>query len=152
MHLPPATWGPFFWHTMHIVALGYPAEPTYTHKKAAKEFFESLQVLIPCPVCREHYADHLQKYPITPHLDSRTDLFKWTVVVHNEVNKMLGKPQYSEQDSIAFYKRLGARGKSPVISHKDFEEVDSRSLAKGIGIGVGGSALIAAILYLTYQQ
>lgn len=152
MHLPPSTWGPFFWHTMHITALGYPAEPTYTHKKAAKEFFESLQVLIPCPICREHYAEHLQKMPISPHLDSRTDLFKWTVVVHNAVNKMLGKPEFSEQDSIQFYKRLGARGKSPVITYKDFEEVDYRSVAKGIGIGVGGSALIATILYLTYQS
>ena len=70
----------------------------------------------------------------------------------DEVNKLLGKPEFSEQDSIAFYKRLGARGKSPVITHKDFEEVDYRSVAKGIGIGVGGSALIATILYLTYQQ
>lgn len=149
MHLPPQVWGPFFWHTMHITALGYPQEPTYTHKKAAKEFFESLQVLIPCPVCREHYADHLKELPITPHLDSRKDLFKWTVVIHNAVNKDLGKPQFSEQDSILFYKRIGARGKSPVINHLDFEESDSRTLVRGIGMGVGASAVVAGILYLT---
>jgi hypothetical protein len=69
--IPPTTWGPFFWHTIHIVALGYATEPSYAQKKAAKEFFESLLFLIPCPICREHYATHLEKYPITPHLDRR---------------------------------------------------------------------------------
>lgn len=148
MHLPPQVWGPFFWHTIHISALGYPSEPTYTHKKAAKEFYESLQVMIPCPVCREHYAEHLKLYPLTPHLDSREDLFKWTVVLHNAVNKSLGKPEYSEQDSIEFYKRIGARGTTPVLNGTHFEEIDYRSMVRGIGIGVGASALVAGILYL----
>ena len=151
MQFPPSVWGPFFWHTIHIAALGYPAEPTYVHKKAAKEFFESLQVLIPCPICREHYAEHLKEMPISPHLDSRNDLFKWTVVLHNKVNKLLGKPEFSEQDSIAFYKRLGQRGKSPVISHQDFEETDYRSFTKGLGFGIGAAALVAGILYLTKE-
>lgn len=148
MHLPPQVWGPFFWHTMHIVAIGYPSEPNYVNKKAAKEFYESLEILIPCPICREHYAEHLKKFPITPHLDSRSDLFKWTVVLHNAVNKNLGKPEFSEHDSIEFYKRIGARGKSPVLSHIELEEIDLKSLMKGVGIGVGGSALVAGILYL----
>jgi hypothetical protein len=134
---------------MHIVALGYPNEPTYTHKKAAKEFYESLQVVVPCPICREHYAQHLKDMPITPHLDSRKDLFKWTVVLHNAVNKDLGKPQFSEQDSILFYKRIGTRGTSPVLNHKDFEESDYRSFAQGMGAGIGASAVVAGILYLT---
>ena len=42
MQFPPSVWGPFFWHTIHIVALGYPKNPTYTDKKCAKEFYESL--------------------------------------------------------------------------------------------------------------
>ena len=42
MQFPPSVWGPFFWHTIHIVALGYPKSPTYTDKKCAKEFYESL--------------------------------------------------------------------------------------------------------------
>lgn len=148
MHLPPQVWGPFFWHTIHITALGYPSEPNYVHKKAAKEFYESLQVLIPCPICREHFAEHLTKFPITPHLDSRSDLFKWTVVLHNAVNKSLGKPEFSEHDSIEFYKRIGARGKNPVLSHIELEEIDLKSVVKGVGIGVGASALVAGILYL----
>jgi hypothetical protein len=87
MHLPPIVWGPFFWHTMHIVALGYAKHPTYTDKKCAKEFYESLTFLIPCSVCREHYKEHFVNNPITPFLDSKEDLLKWTIDIHNKVNK-----------------------------------------------------------------
>jgi len=124
MHIPPETWGPFFWHTFHITALGYPSDPSYAHKKAAKEFFESLKFLIPCPICRDHYEQHLAKYPITPHLDRRSDLFKWTVLLHNEVNKMLEKRIYTENEVLIYYKRLGARGRSPVWTPDDFAEAE----------------------------
>lgn len=145
MHIPPDTWGPFFWHTMHIVALGYPTEPTYGHKKAAKDFFESLRFLIPCPVCREHYETHLEKYPITPHLDRRTDLFRWTILLHNEVNKVLGKSAKTETEVIQYYSRLGARGRSPVITPDDFIAGDWAARIQGMAIGAGlvGAAFLA---------
>ena len=146
-HIPPTTWGPFFWHTMHIVALGYPQKPTYGHKKAAKEFYESLQFLIPCPICREHYAEYMKSMPITPFLDRRDDLFKWTVLIHNKVNEMLGKPRFTEIESLEFYRRLGASGRSPVMKPDDFAEADLRAILKGIGIGVATTVTIGGILW-----
>ena len=147
MRLPPSVWGPFFWHTIHIVALGYPQEPTYAHKKAAKEFFESLSNLIPCPQCREHYQLHLQKMPITPHLDRRADLFRWTVELHNEVNKSLGKPIVMESEVLLYYRRIGARDKSPVINQEHLDEVDIRSMLKGAGIGAAAVLAVGAALW-----
>ena len=149
MRLPPTVWGPFFWHTMHIIALSYPANPSYAHKRAAKEFFESLSHLIPCPKCREHYQTHLQKYPISPHLDRRDDIFRWTVNVHNEVNKSLGRPLVSEMESINFYRRIGARGTSPVISQDDLDEVDMRSMIKGGIVGAGIILVAGGLLWWT---
>lgn len=137
MRLPPAVWGPFFWHTIHITALAYPKDPSYAHKRAAKEFFEALAHLIPCPVCQEHYKEHMQRMPITPHLDRKEDLFKWTVTLHNAVNKSLGKPEYTEEESILFYRRLGIRGRTPVINQDFFDEVDIRSMVKGGFLGAG---------------
>ena len=148
MNIPPEVWGPFFWHTIHITALGYSNKPTYAQKKAAKEFYESLSVMIPCSVCREHFKKHLETYPLSPHLDSREDLFKWTVVLHNEVNKSLKKPEFSEYDAIQFYRRLGARGKNPMINHVDFEEIDYRSFAQGLGTGIACCAVFAGVVYL----
>ena len=145
MKLPPSVWGPFFWHTMHILALSYPEKPTYAQKRAAKDFYESLAHLIPCPKCREHYSKHLQKMPISPHLDRREDLFRWTVNVHNEVNKLLGKPTISEKESVLFYKRIGVRERSPVINQDDLDEIDMRSMVKGGLIG-GGAVFFAGVL------
>ena len=100
MILRPQTWGPVFWNVIHIIALAYPKQPSYADKKAAKDYFESLQFLLPCPICRTHLKEHLAKNPITPHLDRKEDLFKWTVVLHNEVNKTLNKPTMTELEAL----------------------------------------------------
>jgi hypothetical protein len=142
MILRPATWGPFFWMTIHIVALGYPEEPTYTEKRAAKDFFESIAHLLPCPTCRDHYKEHLRGLPITPHLDRRSDLFKWTVNLHNAVNKSLNKPTWTEEEVVAYIDRLGKTERSPIITHADFAERDAKSLTIGIGIGAAAIGVI----------
>lgn len=85
--------------------------------------------------------------PISPSLDTREDLFRWTVDVHNEVNKKLGKPRFTEAESIAFYTRLGKTGRSPVVSPDDFAEADTRALIRGIGIGVGLSATVGSVIW-----
>jgi len=149
MKLPPSVWGPLFWHTIHITALGYPQNPSYAQKRAAKEFYESLSFLIPCPVCREHYQTHLQKMPLTPHLDTRQDLFKWTVELHNEVNTLLGKPRLLESEVIYYYRRIGARGKNPVINQDILDEMDLRSVIKGASIGAGIVLVAGSLLWFS---
>lgn len=148
MNFPPSVWGPFFWHTIHIVALGYPKNPTYTDKKCAKEFYESLAFLLPCAVCREHYKEHLSKNPLTPFLDSRSDLLKWTIIIHNAVNKMLGKPEWTEPEVISYYERLGRRNRSPVWTKEDMKEVDYHSFVKGFITGTAILGTVGGGLYL----
>lgn len=145
--IPPETWGPFFWHTMHIVALGYPNEPTYAEKRAAKEFFESLAHLIPCPTCKMHYADHIKAKPVSPSLDNRKDLFRWTVEIHNLVNKDLGKPEYTEAESIAYYHRLGSMGRSPVWTPEDIQSYNFAAVAKYGGAAVGVALVLGGLAY-----
>jgi hypothetical protein len=152
MHIPPEVWGPFFWHTIHIAALGYSQQPTYSDKKAMREFFESLQTIIPCPICRTHYISHMGKMPISASLDTRADLFRWTVDLHNEVNTMLGKRKFTETEVIHYYTRLGARGKSPVISADDFMEADNQAMLKGIAAGVAVSGIIGGILWFNLAK
>lgn len=148
MHLPPESWGPFFWHTIHIVALGYPSNPSYAHKKAAKEFYESLKLLIPCAICRDHFSKHLEILPLAPHLDSRDDLFKWTNLLHNTVNKSLGKPEVSQAQAISYYSRLGSLSRSPVITPDDFLEADWKARAQGVATGIAVSAIAFGIYWI----
>jgi len=147
MQFPPSVWGPFFWHTIHIVALGYPKNPTYTDKKCAKEFYESLAFLIPCAVCREHYKDNLSKHPLTPFLDSRTDLIRWTVDLHNFVNKSTGKPEWTLEEVLAYYERIGRRNRSPVWTKEDMNEVDYSSFVKGVISGGIVASAIGGVFY-----
>lgn len=137
VRISTAVWGPPMWISIHLVALGYPKNPSYADKKAAKDFFESLQFLLPCELCRNHYKENLKKFPITPHLDRRDDLFKYTVMLHNEVNKMLNKPVMTELEAIYYLQRLGARGESPILNRETFEEMDMRSMIRGGFIGGG---------------
>jgi hypothetical protein len=148
MQFPPSVWGPFFWHTIHIVALGYPTNPTYTEKKCAKEFYESLVYLLPCSICREHYREHLSKNPLTPFLDTRKDLLKWTIDIHNAVNKMLGKPEWTEYEVISYYERLGQRNRSPVWTKEDMKEVDYKSFVQGFITGTIILTSIGGVIYL----
>ena len=140
--MPPEVWGPFFWHTIHITALGYPKAPTYADKKAAKEFFEALIMLIPCSICSSHYAEHLKENPITPFLDTRQDLFMWTINLHNRVNKSLNKAAITADDSIAYYKKLGSLSRSPVWTPEDFSTIQLKSISVGAIVGLLAGAAV----------
>jgi hypothetical protein len=151
MQFPPSVWGPFFWHTIHIIALGYPKNPTYTDKKCVKEFYESLAFLLPCSICREHYKEYLQEKPISTFLDSRTDLIKWTVQIHNKVNKMLGKPEWTLEEVLSYYEKVGARNRSPVWTKEDMKEVDYGSFMKGFLTGSVVLSVVGGVMYAVHK-
>jgi hypothetical protein len=65
------------------------------------------------------------------------------------VNATLGKPRITEAEALLFYRRIGARGKTPVINHDILDEMDSRSIVKGALIGVGITLVAGAALWLT---
>lgn len=151
MQFPPSVWGPFFWHTIHIVALGYPKNPTYTDKKCAKDFYESLAFLLPCSICREHYKTYLEQSPITTFLDSRTDLLKWTIDIHNKVNKIVGKQEWSLEEVLTYYEKVGARDRSPVWTKEDMKEVDYRSFIKGFLTSAVLLSTIGGVFYFVHK-
>lgn len=73
---------------MHVVALGFPADPSDNDKREYTEFYESLTKVLPCVHCREGYRDIFRDIPIR--LGNTEELFQWTVDVHNAVNRKLG--------------------------------------------------------------
>ena len=129
--------------------MGYPEKPSYSHKKAAKEFFESLIFLLPCDVCRKHYTQHLAVKPVAQYLDRRQDLFKWTVDLHNEVNASLQKPRLSESEVIDYYKRIGSRGRTPLWSTADFAEADMRARIQGVFAGAAVTLIVGTVLWFS---
>ncbi len=127
--MPPDVWGPIFWNAMHIVSLAYPATPTEEDKAGTRAFFESLTTVIPCPICRTHYKEKIAASP--PALESKGELIVWVWEIHNEVNKMLKKPEMSME---AFLERMKHLSKERCV---DWSKVAIAGTA-GIAVGILG--------------
>ena len=101
--LSKETWGPHLWYSMHFIALGFPNEASSIDKKNYKNFYINLPNVIPCEECSKHLAINLNNYQIDNYLESREKLFQWTVIIHNEVNRMLGKSEWSVKEAYNYY-------------------------------------------------
>jgi hypothetical protein len=158
--MSPSVWGPIMWWTMHIVTLGYPDQPTEQDKKAAIDFFKSLEYMIPCPICKEHYKVNIAKFPVEAATGSRTDLILWVVKIHNMVNEELGKPQVSVEE---FLKKLNILSDLSKITIPETASASTSSssssttipqhslpLMTGIGLLVGVGIGAAGLYY--YQK
>ena len=91
--MEPKIWGPPAWNFLHTVTLNYPENPTNEDKKNYYVFFNTLKDILHCPNCRSHYSENITKKPIQ--LESRDELIQWLIDIHNEVNKLTGKREYS---------------------------------------------------------
>lgn len=85
-------WGPHYWFIIHTVAMTYPKVPGSTTKKRYYTFYKELPYFLPHKKSRKLFTDILDKYPITPYLDSKESLIKWTHYIHNKVNIKYNKP------------------------------------------------------------
>lgn len=97
-------WGRYFWYCIHLTALGYSNNPTPDQKMVYKQFYLTLGKVLPCSKCSNNYARHMEHIPIDFFLGNQNDLFKWTVHLHNIVNKEIGKPQWNVEFAESFYK------------------------------------------------
>jgi hypothetical protein len=96
----PQIWGPSFWYVLHLITFGYPDQPSYIEQRGYHDFFINLQHVIPCLKCRKHYAKHLQEHPIGPYLNTKSNLVKWLVDMHNIINQYLNKPTINIEEAI----------------------------------------------------
>ena len=99
----PDIWGPYGWKFMHYVALGYPDLPTHNDKQNYKNFFASLQNVLPCAKCAQNYKQNLSELPIDNHLESRDHLVKWLIDIHNKVNLETGKSEIPYEEALSLY-------------------------------------------------
>lgn len=102
--MKPDVWGKHMWYTIHFIAMDYPEQPTSEDKRNFQVFFENLHTVIPCYKCSVNYIKHLHELPINSEaLKSNEGLFKWTVDLHNIVNRDLGKQVWSYEKARAHY-------------------------------------------------
>ena len=97
-HIEPSIWGPPTWHLIHQLAYNYDEKL----KEHYKLFFEHFKYLIPCINCRHSFINNLNTYPLN--LNNRESFIKWTILIHNIVNKKLRKRLMSIKLANEIYK------------------------------------------------
>ena len=103
MALDAKVWGPHYWFVLHTIAINYPLYPNSTIKKKYYDFIHSLPLFIPISNMGNHFSELLDKYPVTPYLDSRKSFIKWMYFIHNKINLSLNIPEQTMEESLESY-------------------------------------------------
>jgi len=98
-------WGPHFWFFLHTIAMNYPKRANEVTKRKYYELIQNMPIFIPNVEMGDRFSRLLDKYPVTPYLDKRESFIRWTVFIHNKVNKIIGKPEMELEEAIDNYNR-----------------------------------------------
>lgn len=103
MSLDPKVWGPHYWFVLHTIALTYPQTPNDVIKKKFYDFYQNLPLFLPVEEIGNNFSKFLDKYPVSPYLDSRQSLIRWTHFIHNKINTALNLPNITLGEALSAY-------------------------------------------------
>jgi hypothetical protein len=103
MTLDPKVWGPHYWFVLHTIAISYPINPNKIMKKKMYDFIQNLPLFLPIEEIGNNFSKFLNKYPVTPYLDSRKSLMRWVNFIHNKINVSLNKSELTFEESLTKY-------------------------------------------------
>lgn len=101
--LNPRVWGPHYWFTLHTITRSYPEYPNDVTRKKYYALIQNLPLFIPIPDIGNRFAELLDKYPVTPYLDSRESFMKWMHFIHNKVRSASGSTEMDNEAAVAAY-------------------------------------------------
>jgi hypothetical protein len=101
--LDPKIWGSHFWFVLHTMSLTYPLHPNETTKKKYYDFIQNLPLFLPIAEIGNNFSLFLDRYPVTPYLDSRESFIKWMHFIHNKINLANNVPEMSIEDAMINY-------------------------------------------------
>ena len=101
--LNPIIWGPHYWFVLYTMAVSYPQNVNVITKKKYYDFIQNLPLFLPNPEIGNLFSQFLDKYPVSPYLDSRTSFIKWVHFIHNKINVYLGKKEITYTQAMNDY-------------------------------------------------
>ena len=134
-YLDPKIWGPHYWFFIHTVAMTYPIRPNAVTKKKYYEFIQNLPLFIPVESLSGEFSKLIDKYPVTPYLDNRESLIRWTHFIHNKINQKLEKPQISLSE---FYVKYYEEYKSQNVKMVEYYKMREKAIYCGIIVTIAG--------------
>tara|TARA_B110001450_G_C17513912_1_gene437597 strand:- start:29 stop:445 length:417 start_codon:yes stop_codon:yes gene_type:complete len=112
-------WGPNLWFFLHTLSFEYPESPTKEDINGHYMFFKSLTEILPCKICRNHYTKFFNNNPIKNYLNKKTDLIKWVLKCHNNVNIKNNKKVWTYEMLIDKYTNIYKNPLYNVITYKN---------------------------------
>tara|TARA_B100000902_G_C27025513_1_gene771788 strand:+ start:336 stop:770 length:435 start_codon:yes stop_codon:yes gene_type:complete len=103
MILKPEIWGPHYWFVLYSIAVSYPLNVNNITKRKYYDFIQNLPLFLPIGEIGKVFSDFLDRYPVTPYLDSRESFIKWVHFIHNKINLYLGKQEITYSDAMKKY-------------------------------------------------
>ncbi len=95
------------WGELHCRALVFDGTNVTEETRWLDDFFRRL----PCGDCKKHWKLMIAATP--PRWNNSADYFRWTVDLHNEVNRRLGKPELSVEGAQTVWEQGGSDGPPP---------------------------------------
>jgi hypothetical protein len=113
----------------------YPIRPNAVTKKKYYEFIQNLPLFIPVESMSGEFSKLIDKYPVTPYLDNRESLIRWTHFIHNKINQKLEKPQISLSE---FYVKYYEEYKSQNVKMDEYYKLREKAIFCGIILSIAG--------------
>ena len=142
MSLNPYVWLPYFKFILQTIAVQYPKKPNEVTKKKYYELINNIPVFFPMKPLGKTFHIMLDKYPVTPYLDSRMSFMKWCNYIINKINVILELP---EED---FYKSL-EEYYNKYKPKEDLERINLQNKKKYLEMGTIFGILI--VIYIIYK-
>ena len=101
--LNPEVWGKHYWFVLYTMAVSYPENVNVVSKKKYYDFIQNLPLFLPDARIGSIFSEFLDKYPVTPYLDSRPSFVKWVHFIHNKINVYLGKKEITYAQAMTDY-------------------------------------------------
>ena len=95
MPLDPEIWLPHFEFTLQTISILYPQHPNDVTKKKYYDIIQNFPLFIPQSPIGNNFAKMLDKYPVTPYLESRESFMKW---IHFIINKIRAEMDWEQSD------------------------------------------------------
>ncbi len=122
---PKHEWGHPIWSYLHtITIIDGDINNIISEHNRIRPYIEKLHEIIPCKTCSEHYLVLLQKYPLDNCITEHLGLFKWTVNIHNEINRKLNRQEWTFDQALRQWGTPYERNKSINITIKNLENQD----------------------------
>ena len=150
------SWGPKAWGFLHAASFKYPDAPTMPERIAWSNLLRSLAVVLPCAVCRRHFAAELGRALAEGEharvLDSRDALTRWLVDVHNDVNERNKKRVWAYEEVVQVYQPsehvCSASRPLPAAPDDRDDGDESLPVASLRGLLVSAAVAVVALLVL----